>query len=138
MVKKRCKGGLVDVNVLEQVELEAKGQSILDLDASELARMIANKEITSREATESYINHIKKVNPTLNFLVEDRFTIALEEADEVDRLIGENKASGKLFGVPISMKESFHVDGMKTTGGLLNRRGAIQNSDAELVQKIKG
>ncbi len=59
-VKKRCKGGLVDVNVLEQVELEAKGQSILDLDASELARMIANKEITSREATESYINHIKK------------------------------------------------------------------------------
>ena len=48
------------MNVLEQVEFEAKGQSILDLDASELARMIANKVITSREATEPYINHIKK------------------------------------------------------------------------------
>ena len=35
------------MNVLERVDLEAKGKSTLDLDASELARMIANKEITS-------------------------------------------------------------------------------------------
>ena len=133
----RCKGGVVDVNVLERVELEAKGQSNLDLDASELARMIASKEITSREVTESYINHIKKVNPSLNFLVEDRFMVALKEADEADRQLMENKIQGKLYGVPISMKESFHVDGMKTTGGLLNRRDAIQNSDAELVKKLK-
>ncbi|QUW23826.1 amidase [Sporosarcina sp. Marseille-Q4063] len=99
--------------------------------------MIANKVISSREATETYINHIEKVNPSLNFLVEDRFMKALEEADEADRQIAENKACGKLFGVPISMKESFHVVGMKTTGGLLNRRDAIQNSDAELVKKLK-
>ena len=129
---------MVDVNVLQRVDLEAKGKSILDLDASELARMIANHEISSREATETYINHIKKVNPSLNFLVEDRFISALKEADEADRQLRENKVRGKLLGVPISMKESFHVDGMKTTGGLLNRRDAIQNSDAELVKKLKG
>ena len=126
------------MNVLEQVELEAKGQNLLDMDASELARMIANREITSREATESFIDHIKKVNPSLNFLVEDRFVNALEEADEADRQIAENKARGKLFGVPISMKESFHVNEMKTTGGLLNRKDAIQKSDAEIVVKLKG
>jgi fatty acid amide hydrolase 2 len=131
------KGGVYDVNGMKQVELEAKGKSLLDLDASELARMIVNKEITSRETTETYINHINKVNPSLNFLVEDRFLIALEEADEADRQISGNIAHGKLCGVPISMKESFHVDGMKTTGGLLNRRDAIQNTDAELVQKLK-
>ena len=130
-------GGVVDVSVLERVDLETKGKSTLDLDASELARMIANKEISSREATESYINHINKVNPTLNFLVEDRFMIALEEADEADRQLRGNNVLGKLYGVPISMKESFHVDGMKTTGGLLNRRDAIQDSDAELVKKLK-
>jgi fatty acid amide hydrolase 2 len=128
---------VVDVNVLEQVDLEAKGQSLQDMDASELARMIANREITSREATDTFINHIKKVNPSLNFLVEDRFINALEEADEADRQIAEKKARGKLCGVPISMKESFHVNGMKTTGGLLNRKDAIQNSDAELVEKLK-
>lgn len=128
---------MVDVSVLERVDLAAKGKSILDLDASELVQMIANKEISSREATETYINHINKVNPSLNFLVEDRFIIALKEADEADLQLRGNKVSGKLYGVPISMKESFHVDGMKTTGGLLNRRDAIQNSDAELVKKLK-
>ena len=35
------------------------------------------------------------------------------------------------------MKESFHVDGMKTTGGLLYRKNAYQQSDAELVKKLK-
>ena len=125
------------MDVLEPVDIEVKGESLLDLDASELSRMIANKEITSREATETYIDHINKVNPSLNFLVEDRFSIALDEADEADRRIAENIAHGKLYGVPISMKESFHVDGMKTTGGLLNRKDAFQNSDAELIQKLK-
>ena len=48
-------------------------QNILDLDASTLAMMIANKEITSYKVTEVYINHIKKKNPAMNFLVEDRF-----------------------------------------------------------------
>ncbi len=129
---------MVDVSVLKRVDLEAKGHSVLDLDASELARMIADKKITSREATETFINHIQKVNPSLNFLVEDRFSTALKEADEADQRIRENKTCGKLFGVPISMKESFHVDGMKTTGGLLHRRNAIQTSDAELVKKLKG
>jgi fatty acid amide hydrolase 2 len=131
------KGGVYDLNGMKQVDLEVKGKRLLDLDASELARMISDKEISSREATETYINHIINVNPSLNFLVEDRFLIALEEADEADRQISGNIAHGKLCGVPISIKESFHVDGMKTTGGLLCRRDAIQDTDADLVNKLK-
>ena len=35
------------------------------------------------------------------------------------------------------MKESFHVEGMRTTGGLLNRKESIQDADAEVVRKLR-
>lgn len=122
---------------VEERNSEIRDWKILDLDAGSLAEMIAEKEITSREATEKFIEHIKNMNPTLNFLVENRFQKALEEADKADRKIAENKSVGKLCGVPISMKESFHVEEMQTTGGLINRKGFIQEADAEVVRKLK-
>lgn len=114
-----------------------KKESVLDLDATALAKMIANQEITSVEAVETYIRHIQEMNPSVNFLVEDRFSTALEEAAEADRKLAENIVVGKLVGVPISMKESFHVEGMKTTGGLVIRKDAVQMADADVVQKLK-
>lgn len=110
---------------------------ILDADASTLAKLIANREVTSRQAVEVYIEQIKRMNPTLNFLVEERFDKALAEATEADHQLAQNKGSGKLFGVPISMKESFHVEGMKTTGGLVHLQDAVQQTDAEIVRLLK-
>ena len=121
---------------MKESEFLTDEKSILNLDARTLAKLIVNKKITSRKATEIYIEHINKMNPSMNFLVENRFQAALKEASEADKKLKENKAEGKLFGVPISIKESFHVAGMKTTGGLLNRQEAVQHTNADVVQKL--
>lgn len=59
------------------------------------------------------------------------------EAEACDRLIEQGKGAGRLFGVPISVKESFNVQGMKTTGGLLHRAEHVEHTDAEVVRKLK-
>lgn len=41
------------------------------------------------------------------------------------------------MGVPISMKEAFDISGMKTTGGLLGRKGKKMDTDAEVVSKLR-
>ncbi len=112
-------------------------EKLLDMDATELAELISQNEISSLEATNTYIDFLEKVNPLINCLVEDRFTEARKEAQEADRKLkaGENK--GRLFGVPISMKESFDVMGMRTTGGLPYRKDIIEKNDAELVARLK-
>ena len=74
--------------------MERTAQSILDMDATQLARLISQKEITSRRAVEIFIGHIKKINPAVNCLVEDRFAEALEEADRADTQIAEGPAKG--------------------------------------------
>ncbi len=116
---------------------EQTSVNILDLDAMTLAEMIATGKLTSRHAVETYMHQIEEMNPTVNCVVENRFIKALREADEADRCIREGNVKGRLFGVPISMKESFHVKGMQTTGGLKRRKGFIQDEDATVVKKLK-
>lgn len=110
---------------------------VLDMDASTLAEKLKSGEISSVEATSAYIEQIKSVNPKLNFLVEDRFELALQEAEQCDRLLKEGKGDGRLFGVPISMKECFDVARMKTTGGLIHLKDHVAEQDAEVVAKLR-
>lgn len=121
----------------EKLNVGIEKSVVLDAEATTLAEMIRNQVITSTDATRIYIDHIEKMNPAINFLVEDRFSTAMIEAENADRKIAIDQAVGKLFGVPMSMKESFHVEGMRTTGGLVHRKESIQTMDAEVVRKLK-
>lgn len=113
-------------------------KDILFSDATTLASKIANREITSLYATETYITHLKKVNSKINCLVENRFDEALKEAKIIDTTIKQNRMKHKkLLGVPISMKESFDITGMKTTGGLIHLKNAVRDKDAEVVARLK-
>lgn len=111
--------------------------NLLDLDASTIAKMIRSGETTSSEAVNTYISHLGKINPFLNCLVEDRFETARKEAKDADLSVHEGTAKGSLHGVPISMKEAFHVAGMKTTGGLFHRKDKMIHLDAAVVSKLK-
>lgn len=112
-------------------------KSLLDMDATEVSQKLRAGEISSLKATNSYIAHLEKVNPAINFLVEDRFAEARKEAHAADEKLSANQTPGRLLGVPISMKESFDVAGMRTTGGLPYRKDIIEKQDAEIVARLK-
>ncbi|WP_156856705.1 amidase [Oceanobacillus sp. AG] len=112
--------------------------AILDLDATALAEMLRNGTWTSEEVVTTYINHIKKVNPPINALVEDRFEKAIAEAKQFDETKSMGgRITGKLAGVPISVKEAFHVTNMKTTGCLEHRQDLISRDDAKAITKLR-
>lgn len=110
-------------------------RAILDMDATQIAKRISNGTLTSKQAVQAYISHINKINSSLNAVVESRFEQAIAEAIQVDEQVPQPKKV--LFGVPISVKESYHVSGMKTTGGLLGRQDLIMKKDADIVKKLK-
>lgn len=111
--------------------------NILDMDATSVAEKIKKRELTSSAVVQTYITHLERVNPDINCLVQDRFELAIREAEEIDRRLDEGKTLGKLAGVPISMKEAYDVAGMETTGGLAHRQDQTADSDAALVTKLK-
>lgn len=112
-------------------------KAILDYDATTLREKLQTRELTAVEATKAYIHQIKTVNPHINAVVENRFAEALAEAQAADELLKTGQGEGLLLGVPVSMKESFHVSGMKTTGGLLQRREVVVHEDAVPVARLR-
>ena len=111
-------------------------QAIIDMDATEIAGKIIDGSLTSMEAANAYISHINRANPYINAMVETRFDQALNEARKTDQT-HQTPRVGQLAGVPISVKESFDVSGMKTTAGLLSRKNALRDTDAAVVGKLK-
>ena len=58
----------------------------------------------------------------LNAVIARRFDAARAEAYAVDAARARGETLGPLAGVPITVKEQFHVEGMATTFGLPTRQ----------------
>src|SRR4051794_35754021 len=86
--------------------------------ASEIARRIARREISAVEVTKAFIARICEVNPRLNAVVVPRFEEAVREAVAADGSQSRGEPLGKLHGVPITIKECFHLAGTPSTIGL--------------------
>jgi fatty acid amide hydrolase 2 len=111
---------------------------LLTCSALEIAAMIRRREVSSREVVDVHIEHIEKVNPTLNAMVAFRFDAAREEARAADRRLESGAGDlGPLHGVPCSIKESFALTGMPFTSGLVARRGVIAKEDAVAVARLR-
>lgn len=109
----------------------------LDLDATALLAAYRTGLYRPSQVIERCIALISHANPRLNFLVEDRFEAARAEAAAADARWARSEPAGELDGVPITVKESFDVAGMKTTGGLANRRDHVADADAGAVARLR-
>ncbi|KAJ8342042.1 hypothetical protein SKAU_G00319700 [Synaphobranchus kaupii] len=117
---------------------------LLMFSGVQLAQKIRRKEVMSVEVVQAYIDRIQEVNPLINAMVKDRFSAALQEAAEADRLVKEETGGEEalqhrlpLLGVPFTVKESFNLQGMPNSTGLLSRRGVVSECDAPPVALLK-
>lgn len=89
---------------------------------------------------ESIIQSIEQKNIKLNAICEDRFEEARKEAKEKQIKLNQHEVDFNkypLWGLPITIKESFAVKGMKQTLGTLERKNWIAHEDATLVKRLK-
>ena len=84
---------------------------ITNLKAWQLKEKIANKELKVSEITEAFINRSKDIDKDINSFISDDYEGALAKAKSLD----DKDPSGKLFGLPIGIKDNISVKGMKNT-----------------------
>lgn len=114
-------------------------EGVATASATELARAIRSGELSAREVVEGHIEILRR-RAQLGIVAEDRFDLALAEADEADQTIARAAATDSLpplLGVPFTVKESIPVAGMPHTGGLASRRGFRASVDAVAVQRLR-
>jgi len=105
--------------------------------ASELARLIRDGETSSEEVVTLHLDRLRRVNPTLNAVVRVRVREALREARDADRRLKTQGPDGPFHGVPCTIKESFELEGMPHTAGLVSRKDRRGRSDAVTVARLR-
>ncbi len=117
--------------------LQESNSSSVWLSANEIGKKIAAGELSSQQVVEDHISRIEEANVRINAVVENRFEQARAEAIAADRQQAQGDQLGPLHGVPMTVKESFHVKGLSATLGLSKRASDKQDEDGILVQRLK-
>jgi fatty acid amide hydrolase len=108
-----------------------------DWSASQIARRIAAGEISAWQVCEAYLARIAEVNPRINAVAIPLYEQALAAARDADARQARGESLGPLHGVPVTVKECFHVAGTPSTLGLPNRKNEIQVEDGILVRRLR-
>jgi amidase len=105
--------------------------------ATDAARMLHRREISSRELTEMVLARIDAVNPALNAVIELRREAAVQQAAAADEAIAGGGDAGPLHGVPMTIKDSFDVAGLHTTWGNPAFKDFVADADATVVRRLE-
>src|SRR6201991_3596439 len=91
--------------------------TIIHMDASRLANLIANRELSPVEVLQAHLDRIAEVNPKVNAIV----TMAdgpLDADKKAEAAVKSDARLGPLHGVPFTVKDG--ID----TAGVLTQRGS--------------
>lgn len=106
--------------------------------ASRIAEEIALRRISAVEVLHALIRQIEATHAAINALVLPRLEAALEEARQADAHLARGERCGPLHGVPLSVKECFHVAGLPSTIGLTAaQRQRPREEDGLLVARLR-
>jgi aspartyl-tRNA(Asn)/glutamyl-tRNA(Gln) amidotransferase subunit A len=109
---------------------------IKTLTISQAKKDLKEKKYSSLELTKAYLDRIKKIEQKIKAFVTVTEEEALNNAKEADKKIaaGENLP---LLGIPLSIKDNFSTNGIRTTASSKVLDNYIPPYDATVVQKLK-
>ncbi|MCA0902436.1 amidase family protein [Qipengyuania aquimaris] len=103
--------------------------------AIETAASIAAGELSPLEAVDAAIARIEHLDTHINAVVVCDFDRARDAAKGMDKSAASDATP--LFGVPMTIKESFDIAGLPTTWGHEAHRDNIATRDSAVVRKLK-
>ena len=108
--------------------------------AIELAARLAAGELSAVEALQATVARVEARNPEVNLVVTLDVDRARAAAARIDSIRADPKRRaelGPLAGVPMTIKDSLMVEGMRTTSGAPELAGYVPEVDAVSVAALK-
>ncbi|XRM36893.1 hypothetical protein ABZX51_000380 [Aspergillus tubingensis] len=109
-----------------------------DYDIRSLLTELHSKRLTAEEVTRAFCKRAAIAQQLSRCLSEPLFTQALARARTLDtHLRTTNTPIGPLHGLPISVKDTFHITGVDATNGLAALAFHPSTKDADLVTLLQ-
>ena len=110
--------------------------NLTNLTIHELHEKIKKKEVSSLEATQAQLDHIRKVEPKVSAYITLTEELALEQAKKTDAEISKGKDISPLTGIPFALKDIFITKGIKTTCASKILHNYVPPYNGTAVQKL--
>ena len=81
--------------------------------ARELLEHISSGKVSASDMLEAHLARYEQANPTINAVVRTDLAAARAQARELDRVLKAGERAGPLHGLPMTVKDTFDVEGYK-------------------------
>ena len=105
--------------------------------ATEIAQAIREKDISSVEALEHFLERVDRINPDLNAIVWQNRDGARARAKDADAALANGESWGPLHGVPFTVKDTLDVAGAPATWGVPSLKSNVASTSALAVQRLE-
>ncbi|KAL4474497.1 hypothetical protein ABPG72_016175 [Tetrahymena utriculariae] len=114
-------------------------EKVLNSDITQLKKMLEAKTITSEDLVNIFSKRVQQHGIDFGIVTHLKYEEAIKAAKECDKLRIENSPLCQLplFGIPISMKETFDEKGYPATIGSIFRLDNIPKEDGFCVKLLK-
>src|SRR5712692_5862239 len=102
-----------------------------------MAEQIRQKKLSPVELVEAHLARIEQLNRKLNAFVQVDADGARRQARVAETAVTRGEKVGLLHGVPVSIKSSIEVAGMRCEAGTKLRAGFVAAQDAPLVSRLR-
>jgi amidase len=106
--------------------------------AKRLAAHLRRRKIGCLELLDYHLARVERHNPALNAIVVTDVERARKRAKAADRALAKGDTWGPLHGVPMTVKESYDVEGLPTTWGSPEFKDSIAAKNALAVDRLLG
>ena len=114
------------------------GMEFLNLDATALARLIQDRQLSCRDLMRATLQRIATFNPRFNAIVNlGDEAVLLAEADARDAELAAGRSRGWLHGIPIAIKDASDAAGFATTKGCALLTGNIAARDSVMTGRLR-
>ncbi|MSU60345.1 MAG: Asp-tRNA(Asn)/Glu-tRNA(Gln) amidotransferase subunit GatA [Candidatus Staskawiczbacteria bacterium] len=111
--------------------------NLLDLTITQAHEGLKKKEFTSVELTQAYLDQIKKTDGNIGAYLAITEKLALQQAEEADKIITTQKDFPVLTGIPFCVKDAILVEGEIATAGSKILEHYVAPYDATVIKKLK-
>jgi amidase len=95
-------------------------------------------QVSAAELLEEHVARYEAANPAVNAVVRTDLETARARARELDRMLKAGASAGPLHGLPMTIKDTFDVDGMPATSGAPEyAKRPARTNDAVAVARLR-
>ncbi len=105
--------------------------------AHDLARLIATKAVSPLEVTQTALERVDRLQPTLNAFITVCHDAALAAARRAEQAVIDGAPLGPLHGVPYAVKDLVNTAGVRTTFGSRVFEHNVPTEDAVAAARLK-